>query len=62
MSDGSRNASRTIPTFSLDSGSEFEKNTQWFGRDLRQTLEPRLLYVYTPYRRPVPACPTSIRR
>jgi LPS-assembly protein len=49
MSDGSRNASRTIPTFSLGGGAEFEKNTQWFGRDLRQTLEPRLLYVYTPY-------------
>jgi LPS-assembly protein len=47
--DGRRSASRVIPTFSVDAGLEFERQTQFFGRSLRQTLEPRLLYVNTPY-------------
>ncbi|MED5621509.1 LPS-assembly protein LptD [Ideonella sp. BN130291] len=42
--------SRTVPTFSVDSGMVFERNSRWFGRAMRQTLEPRLLYVNTPYR------------
>jgi LPS-assembly protein len=50
MVDGRRNASRVIPTLSLDAGLSFERRTQAFGRALRQTLEPRLLYVDTPYR------------
>lgn len=41
---------RVIPTFSVDSGLEFERNTSFFGRGVHQTLEPRLLYVNTPYR------------
>ncbi len=51
MADGRRDASRVIPTFSVDSGLEFERETEGFGRALRQTLEPRLQYVNTPYRR-----------
>lgn len=43
-------AGRVIPTFSVDAGMEFERQTQAFGRSLQQTLEPRLLYVRTPYR------------
>jgi LPS-assembly protein len=43
-------ASRTLPTFSLDTGLELERYTEAFGRALRQTLEPRLLYVNTPFR------------
>ncbi len=43
-------ASRTIPTFSVDAGFELERRTQAFGRELHQTLEPRVLYVNTPYR------------
>jgi LPS-assembly protein len=43
-------ATRTIPTFSLDAGFELERGTEAFGRALYQTLEPRLLYVHTPYR------------
>jgi LPS-assembly protein len=43
-------ASRTIPTFSLDSGLVFERDSTWFGHAMRQTLEPRLQYVSTPYR------------
>jgi LPS-assembly protein len=41
---------RYIPTFSVDAGFEVERQTEAFGRALRQTLEPRLLYVQTPYR------------
>jgi LPS-assembly protein len=41
---------RWIPTFSADSAFSFERQATLFGRDLTQTLEPRLLYVYTPYR------------
>ena len=49
MPDGRSSASRVIPTFSLGGGAEFERSTAWGGRGLRQTLEPRLLYVNTPY-------------
>ncbi|MDP1912257.1 LPS-assembly protein LptD [Brevundimonas sp.] len=48
--DPTGRASRVIPTASLDLGFEFERRTQAFGRALHQTLEPRLLYVHTPYR------------
>jgi len=50
MSDGRRHATRTIPTFAVDSAWVFERDSNWFGRDLRQTLEPRLMYVNTPFR------------
>jgi LPS-assembly protein len=43
-------ASRVVPTFSLDSGLVFEREAGYFGRDFVQTLEPRLFYVYTPFR------------
>jgi LPS-assembly protein len=42
--------SRTLPTASFDSGVIFERNTSLFGNAVTQTLEPRLFYVYTPYR------------
>ncbi|MEO5697762.1 MAG: LPS assembly protein LptD, partial [Burkholderiaceae bacterium] len=44
------NGSRIIPTVSLDSAWVFERDTRFFGTAVRQTLEPRLLYVNTPYR------------
>ena len=44
------NGTRIIPTVSLDSAWVFERNTSFFGKSVRQTLEPRLLYVNTPYR------------
>jgi len=50
LADGSRNASRFIPTVSLDSAWTLERETTLFGRAVRQTLEPRLFYVNTPYR------------
>ena len=45
----STSTSRLIPTLSLDSAWVFERDTSFFGRTVRQTLEPRLLYVNTPY-------------
>ena len=42
--------SRVLPTFSLDSGLVFERDTTLFGKAITQTLEPRLFYVYTPYK------------
>ncbi len=42
--------SRTLPTFSVDSGLIFERDATFLGRDATQTLEPRLFYTYTPYR------------
>ena len=47
---GQRQFSRTIPTFSLDNAWVFERDTSWFSRYMRQTLEPRVYYVKTPYR------------
>jgi LPS-assembly protein len=41
---------RTVPTFSLDSGVVMERESRWRGQPAVQTLEPRLFYVYTPYR------------
>ena len=42
--------SRVIPSFSVDLGLELERTTEAFGRALHQTLEPRILYVNTPFR------------
>jgi LPS-assembly protein len=47
---GQRRASRVIPTFSIDSQWVLERDAQLFGRGLRQTLEPRLVYSRTPYK------------
>ncbi|HCA26470.1 MAG TPA: LPS-assembly protein LptD [Betaproteobacteria bacterium] len=43
-------ATVTAPTFSLDSGLIFERDTTLFHKAYVQTLEPRLYYVYIPYR------------
>ncbi len=40
---------RSVPIFSVDSGLYFDRDTQWFGSDYRQTLEPRLFYLYVPH-------------
>ena len=42
------NQSRSVAMFSLDSGLYFDRDTQWFGKNYRQTLEPRLFYLYVP--------------
>lgn len=50
LDNGSHSANRVLPTFSVDSGLVLERETQWFGRNVVQTLEPRAFYVRTPYR------------
>jgi LPS-assembly protein len=50
MSDGRTEATRTIPTLSADAGLRFDRNAELFGHALRQTLEPRVHYVNTPWR------------
>jgi LPS-assembly protein len=40
--------SRGVGMFSLDSGLYFDRDSQWFGKNYRQTLEPRLFYLYVP--------------
>ncbi len=50
LANGATSAGRAVPTFSLDSGLVFEREANYFGRDLLQTLEPRLFYVATPFR------------
>jgi len=45
-----RNFTESVPTLSFDSGLQFERPVRLFGTDYIQTLEPRLYYVYTPYR------------
>lgn len=41
---------RTLPIFSTDAGVVFERQTAFGGASLVQTLEPRLYYLYVPYR------------
>lgn len=45
-----RTPSRSLPIFSLDAGAYFERDTNWSGKSIIQTLEPRLFYLYAPYR------------
>ena len=40
----------SVPTLSFDTGLIFDRSIRLFGEDYIQTLEPRLYYVYTPYR------------
>ena len=39
---------RSVPIFSVDSGLYFDRDTQLFGKSYRQTLEPRMFYLYVP--------------
>ncbi len=40
----------SLPWMSIDSGMIFDRAANWFGQPLTQTFEPRLFYVYAPYR------------
>lgn len=42
--------SRALPIVSLDSGLAFERAATVFGQSITQTLEPRLFYLYVPFR------------
>lgn len=45
-----KNFTESIPTLSFDTGLIFDRSVRLFGQDYIQTLEPRIYYVYTPYR------------
>ena len=45
-----RRISRNLPIFSLDSGVTFDRSFRLRGKDYEQTLEPRVYYVFAPYR------------
>lgn len=48
--DGTRNPDRSLYTASLDTGLVLERDTDWINGRGVQTLEPRLFYLYVPYR------------
>lgn len=48
--DSSPPETRELPIYSLDSAVTFERQANFRGRDFIQTLEPRLYYVYIPFR------------
>lgn len=41
---------RNIPIVSINGGATLERSSEWFGRALTQTLEPRLYYLNIPIR------------
>ena len=51
---GSNTFNRTIPRYSLDSGLTFERRTALIGDAFTQTLEPRLYYLYVPFKNQTP--------
>ncbi len=48
--DTASDPTRTMPVFSTDSGVIFERDLDFNQRGFVQTLEPRLYYLYVPYR------------
>jgi LPS-assembly protein len=50
MPGQAQSPSASIPWFSADAGLVFERPVDIFGQSRTQTLEPRLFYVYVPYR------------
>jgi len=52
---------RGVAIASIDSGLYFDRNTSYFGKNYRQTLEPRLFYLYVPEKdqKDIPAFDTS---
>jgi LPS-assembly protein len=42
--------SYAIPSFNLDAELIFERTIQWLGQESLQTLEPRIFYLFTPYK------------
>lgn len=47
---GGRTPSRSLPIASLDAGLYFDRDVEWNGTGYLNTLEPRLFYLYAPYR------------
>ena len=40
----------SVPWASLDMGLAFDRESDWFGSRVTQTVEPRIYYVYAPFR------------
>jgi LPS-assembly protein len=49
-SSQSNDPTRTLPIFSVDSSVMFDRRMELGGEKFTQTLEPRLFYVYVPFR------------
>jgi len=50
VSEGARTRlDRSVPIASIDGQLNFEREFEWRGRKLLQTLEPRLYYLYVPF-------------
>ena len=47
---GYESQTRTLPIISLDSGLAFERSLNVGGQTMTQTLEPRLFFLYVPFR------------
>lgn len=47
---GNRTPTRSLPIASLDAGLYFDRETSLFGSNYLNTLEPRMYYLYVPYR------------
>jgi Organic solvent tolerance protein OstA len=47
---GDENPSRSLPIASFDAGVYFDREASWGGERFLHTLEPRLFYLYAPYR------------
>lgn len=45
---------RTIPRYSIDGGLFFDRSTSFMNQHYTQTLEPRLYYLYVPFRDQTP--------
>ena len=50
VTPGTESQEYTVPFASLDTGLIFDRETSSFGAGSTQTIEPRLFYVYAPYR------------
>ena len=48
--DSPDTASRALPIASIDAGLFFDRTTTWFGRSFEQSLEPRVFYLYVPFK------------
>ena len=48
--DRQQNQTRALPILSTESGVVFERDTRFSNMNFTQTLEPKLMYVYIPYR------------
>jgi LPS-assembly protein len=50
LTDGRTRVGRTVPSLSLEGRWTLERDADWLRPGLRQTLEPRLFYLRTPWR------------